>query len=116
MKKNKTKRVFSIFKVYDYKGGELSATTNISFDDVVGELIESGIIEHDAIEYSDDLYQLSDDKIRKICDECELKDDEYAGGDSTVISIYEHKKKRQLVSIEADEFKPYFADYIIRNK
>jgi len=116
MKKKKDKRVFSIFKVYDYKGGELSATTNVSFNNVVGELIEAGVMDHDKLEYADDIYNFSDKEIKTICNESEIKDTLYAGGDDTVIRVYEHKKKKVLTEVELEYFKPFFADYIIGNK
>ena len=119
MKKKKAKvedRIFSIFKVYDYKGGELSSTTNIDLDYVVSELIESGIIEHKEIEYSDDIYGKKDEDIRRICSECDLKDNLYAGGDNgPVLEIFEHKDNK-LTSVYPSEFQPLFADYIIKNK
>ena len=116
MKKDKNKRVFSIFRVYDYKGGELSTITNISLDDVVGELVEAGIMDHKEIEYSDDIYRFSDDDIIRICGESEIKDTTYAGGGDEVIRVFEHFKKKRIEEVEIEEFKPYFANYIIRKK
>jgi hypothetical protein len=43
-------RKFSIFKVYDYKGGELSSSVNLSEDEFFGELAEALNFEGDSEE------------------------------------------------------------------
>lgn len=46
-------KTYCIFKVYDYKGGELSSRTNLSHDSFIGELAES---------FENVVYKLNQDK------------------------------------------------------
>lgn len=109
-------RIFSIFKVYDYKGGELSSYTNIKLDSLIGEILESGTIKHKDIDCWEDLYDIEDEnKVREICSGLTIESDIYAGGDGTVMEIYEHKDNR-LHSISPESLQSQFADYILKNR
>ena len=111
-------RIFSIFKVYDYKGGELSSSTNMNFEDVVSEIIESGNLKHPEISYWEDLYEIADEnELERICSELKYESDLYAGGDEpgTVMVIFEHKNNK-LVGCNADEFISSVKQEILKNK
>ncbi len=56
-------KTYAIFKVYDYKGGELRSSTNLTYKDFINELTEL----FDNLEL-DDLSERRDRKIKKILD------------------------------------------------
>lgn len=101
-----TFRTFSMFKVYDYKGGELSSSVNISLDQIVGELLEG-------IEVS---WHLPEAEMREFFNNHEIQKDIYASIDSQGFcgEIYEHKDGK-LESIEPEYFLQFMADYILKN-
>jgi len=108
------KDTYSIFKVYDYKGGELSAIVNATFDDVMEMLAEN--IKHSELEYSEDIWDMSNDDITRVCTECDVEAELYAGGDEGWCGeIYRHKN-RNLKQVSPSKFKPHLAEYIINNK
>ena len=111
----KDKRIFSIFRVYDYKGGELSYDTNITLASVIGEVVESGLICHEDLDSWEDLYNIADEDLDKLCSEIKFEEAIYAGGDGTVMEIIEHVNNK-LVSFDIENTKPYIADYIRRNR
>ena len=104
-------RVFSIFKVYDYKGGELSTDLNLSFESLVSNVLEYGLYQHPEIEYSDDIYKMPLEELQKVIDECTFDSDLYAGGEGTVFEVFEHKDNR-LVSVDLSIIRPYMLDII----
>jgi len=116
-------RTFSIFKVYDYKGGELRTEVNKSFNYVVGEIIEAGMIEHKELPYSDSIYEILENlpkdealiKCNALINESTLRNDIYAGGDcGPIMKIFEHVDNR-LVQASLNEFKPYLAENIMKD-
>ena len=113
MKKND--RIFSIFKVYDYKGGELSTSVNIPLDGVIGELLESNIVSHPEVDCWGDFFELEDDRVDGVCKNLVFSDDTYAGGDGVIIEVFEHIGNK-LKSRELSFFNPFFAEYIKKNK
>jgi len=56
-------KTYAIFKVYDYKGGELSSSTNLTYKNFINELTEL----FDNLEL-DDLSERRDRKIKKVLD------------------------------------------------
>lgn len=97
-------KTWAIFRVYDYKGGELSSSVNLSYKSFIGELCEL----FDNVEF-DDLAARREKKIKKVLDEGDgvasdieyIKDEIakymkgkrfyslYAGGDGFCGEIYE---------------------------
>jgi hypothetical protein len=108
-------RKFSIFKVYDYKGGELSSLINLqeeSFYEELAELFEN----HEFLE--DDLDKMSEDLI---CEELEKiissRDfsSMYASNETTFTGeIYEHIDN-DLVKVSIKNFIPQIAEHIKKN-
>lgn len=106
---------YCIFKVYDYKGGELISNVNLTYKNFIGELSEL----FDNIDF-DSIKEKRDKKIKKILDDSNtnslldqikseiksyMKSDEfyseYAGGDGFCGDIYEvENNKLKLVDIE----------------
>jgi len=104
-------RVFSIFKVYDYKGGELSTDLNLSLESLVGNVLEYGLYQHPGIEYSDDIYKMPLEEMQTVIDECTFDSDLYAGGESTVFEVFEHIDNR-LVQVDLNFIRYYMLDAI----
>jgi hypothetical protein len=107
--------MYSIFKVYDYKGGELNSTINLSIDGLAAQLSES-------FENWFDERDL-DPKIMTIDDIEEeigiaMKDSDffstYAGGDGFCGKIFEHKNNL-LVSVQFGSFTKEIAVHIKNN-
>jgi len=71
-------KTWAIFKVYDYKGGELSSNVNLSYKEFIRELCEL----FDNLEF-DDLAERRDKKIKKVLDEGDgvASDIEYIKGE-----------------------------------
>lgn len=115
---------YCIFRVYDYKGGELSSSLNLTRERVAGSLAE-------LFENHIDLETISekrDRKISKVLDEetssvpeikeqllKALKDDDffstYAGGDGFCGEIYE-VDNNTLTSVSISSFVDDIANYI----
>ena len=93
---------YHIFKVYDYKGGELSTSINLSKERFVGEIIEN-FIDYDEIEFNQgtpDILKLSKDIVRNIK---ELSN--YAGGDSKVAKFFiTDEVSANLKSLDLEKF------------
>lgn len=104
-------RVFSVFQVYDYKGGELSSSTNISFQRLMGEIAEryDNILDYENIK----LESMTEEELVEFVKANPIEEDTYAGGDtgSFVGEIYEHKENK-LCSISINEFATEVAEYI----
>jgi len=106
-----SKRKFSIFKVYDYKGGELSSRVNLNEDSFFGELSE--MFEN----FEGDLKEMTVEEIQKEIEKMEDDDDfysTYAGGDGFVGELYEHKENK-LKEVSISDFFPEIAKYIKEN-
>jgi len=102
-------RIFSIFRVYDYKGGELSTSTNLFIEDLCCELAET-------LELGD-VSSLSEEeiseKIEKITSENFFFN--YAGSDRGFCGkIYEHVEN-QLKEVKFVDFLPQIASYVKTN-
>lgn len=80
---------YCIFKVYDYKGGELDSTLNMSYNELLVEISEmlafdffvenSNLPDHEIINF------VKSEKFkRKYIDQVSI----YAGGDNNVFEIY----------------------------
>ena len=93
---------YHIFKVYDYKGGELSTSINLSKERFVGEIIEY-FIDYDEIEFNQgtpDILKLSKDIVRNIK---ELS--KYACGDSQVAEFFStDDESLELTSVNLEKF------------
>jgi len=94
----------------------------VDFDYVLGEIIESELIQHKDLPYSDSIYIICDglledeakDKINLILSEATIGSDIYAGGEKIVMKVFEHKNN-QLHSISLSSFKPFLAECIIKD-
>lgn len=93
---------YHIFRVYDYKGGELSTSINLSKERFVGEIIED-FIDYDEIEFNKetlDILKLSKDILGNI-KELSL----YAGGDSDVARFFiTDASSANLKSLDLEKF------------
>ena len=93
---------YHIFKVYDYKGGELSTSINLLKQDFIGEILED-FIEYDEIEFNKetpDILKLSKDIVRNIK---ELG--KYAGGNSQVAEFFSTDEvSANLKSLDLEKF------------
>ena len=93
---------YHIFKVYDYKGGELSTSINLSKERFVGEIIEY-FIDYDEIEFNKetpDILKLSKDIVRNIK---ELG--KYAYGNSQVAEFFSTDEvSANLKSLDLEKF------------
>lgn len=93
---------YHIFRVYDYKGGELSTSLNLTKDKFVCSIIEY-FIEYDEIEFNQetpDIQKLSKDILGNIK---ELSN--YAGGDSQVAEFFSTDEvSANLKSLDLEKF------------
>lgn len=93
---------YHIFRVYDYKGGELSTSLNLLKQDFIGEIIED-FIDYDEIEFNKetpDILKLSKDILGNIK---ELSN--YAGGDSQVAEFFStDDESANLKSLDLEKF------------
>ena len=93
---------YHIFRVYDYKGGELSTSINLSKESFVGEIIEY-FIDYYEIEFDQetpDILKLSKDILENI-----IELGIYAGGDSQVASFFSTDElSANLKSIDLEKF------------
>lgn len=93
---------YHIFRVYDYKGGELSTSLNLLKERFVGEIIED-FIDYDEIEFNKetpDILKLSKDILGNIK---ELSN--YAGGDSQVAEFFSTDEvSANLKSLDLEKF------------
>lgn len=100
-------RTFSIFKVYDYKGGELSELINLDEEQLCYELWElfDFDLDDDDITVEDITKQL----LEKYNDDDFF--DEYAGGDGFCGKIFEHIDNK-LEYFDMEDFLPQLAQHI----
>ena len=104
------KRTFSIFQVYDYKGGELCTYTNLSETTLYSWLSE--LFEELELDRSipDIAVEEIEDELRKIENGRDFYSS-YACGDGFVGEIYEHIDNK-LVKISIKDCIPGIAKYI----
>ncbi len=116
---------YCIFKVYDYKGGELSSSINLTFEKFIGELSEL----FEGIDI-DSLQEKRDKKIKSLLEEENsintiklqiikmLKSNQfysnYAGGDGFCGKCYEVEDNK-LKSVKIDDYIDDIAKYIDKN-
>jgi hypothetical protein len=97
-----TESKYHIFRVYDYKGGELSSSLNLTKDKFICSIIEY-FIDYDEIEFNKeipDIQKLSKDILENIK---ELSN--YAGGDSIVAEFYRTSTESMVLeSITLEKF------------
>lgn len=124
-------KTYCIFKVYDYKGGELSSRVNLSHEDFIGELAEK--FENAAWELKEDKATRRDTKIDTIVDSvktdeykialksailAEINDSDfystYAGGDGFVGEMY-CIENNIMKSVSHSQFVDEIVDYIDKN-
>ena len=72
--------MYHIFRVYDYKGGELSSNINLTEDEFISELIETIFNDLDAIDLKLTNDRLKNDLLSQI-----KPTTEYAGRDSSIV-------------------------------
>ena len=97
-----TESKYHIFRVYDYKGGELSTSINLSKDEFICSIIEY-FIDYDEIEFDQekpDILKLSKDILGNI-KELSL----YAGGNSQVAEFFSTSvESTKLESLDLEKF------------
>jgi len=107
--------MFSLFRVYDYKGGELRSITNLPIDDLCAELFECSVVEELDDEYSaEQLMEMNNASIKKLYNNVTKirKSELYAGCDNLVYRIYHHADNK-LRSVDESQLKPFiFKKYI----
>jgi hypothetical protein len=108
------KRFFSIFKVHDYKGGELSSSVNLDYAQFISELIDS--LYTDVV---DDFYddQISEEDLLQYIKDYEVSFKIYAGGDENGFcgEMYEHVNGT-LIEVDIADFYEDIAKYLIEQK
>jgi 3-hydroxyacyl-CoA dehydrogenase len=111
-------QIYSIFKVYDYKGGELDSVLNQTRERMIAELAESHIFEHPELPYNDSAYIMvkeenySLNEVEQILNEAKFESGLYAGGDVSVIAVYEHINNK-LERVNLSSFKSEVISYIL---
>jgi hypothetical protein len=107
-----SKRKFSIFKVYDYKGGELNSNINLDERTFYAELAQ---LFEDQEFLEDDLADMTEEEICIELKRIEASNDfysYYAGSDGGFCGeIYEHINGN-LVEVKIEDFIPQIAYYI----
>lgn len=102
-------RKFSIFEVYDYRGGELSSRVNLNEDSFYGELAE---LFNNSAEFEENMtVEEIETAIKTALDD---EDFYYAGGDGFCGEIYEHKGSN-LTKVQIEDFIPEIAKYVKEN-
>ena len=112
---------YAIFKVYDYKGGELNASTNLDKEQLISNLAE--IFER--FSYCDDDDDESDEEglkkdlesIKTFINECLSRESffsTYAGGDGFCGEIYEVEGDK-IKEVSFTSFLEEIAQYIFNN-
>ncbi len=109
--------MYSIFRVYDYKGGELSSSINIDESRFIGKLADLFENGFDGLVDEPDFSRMNlkdiEDALKKIEKSNEFYS-EYAGGYGFVGEIYEHSNNK-LVSKSIKQFIPQIAKHIKEN-
>lgn len=98
-----TKTMYAVFQVYDYKGGELRAAINLSFDHFIGNLVES--FENYNIE-EDQPLDYYKEKVTEILKNKYDFYSTYAGGDGFCGNLY----KIENNIMEEVQFEDYIED------
>lgn len=101
-------KTYAIFKVYNYKGGELGTTTNMSFEDLLNELWEY-------YGNNPNLKTATEQDILDWLNANPIEESVYAGGDSFCGMLYEVEDSK-MRAIDLDEFNKELAAYIFTNK
>lgn len=115
---------YAIFKVYDYKGGELNASTNLDKEELISNLAEiferfSYCDDDDDEDESDEEGGLKKDleSIKTFINKCLSREDffsTYAGGDGFCGEIYEVEEDK-MVEVDLTDFLEEIAQYIFNN-
>jgi hypothetical protein len=102
---------YFIAKVYDYKGGELSTYTNLTFKRFITELAE----------YYEDIEGLEEitsnttyDEVLQVITDYEVPFGDYAGGDTIVASFYKVENSK-MTQVDIDDYLPDIAKHILEN-
>ena len=101
-------KTYAIFKVYDYKGGELSTTINMSFEDLLSELWK-------LYGNNPNLKTATEQNILDWLNANPIEESVYAGGGSFCGILYEVEDSI-MQAIGLDEFNKELAAYIFTNK
>jgi len=109
--------LFSLFIVYDYHGGKLTPSINISLNELIKKLFNNGVIKNDAFECYDQIFDFSNEDISKFCNSAILQEKTHAGdyNQDALIRIYEHVDNK-LVKVELSEFRNDICKFIINLK
>jgi len=107
---------YAIFKVYDYKGGELNASTNLDKEELISNLAE--IFENENFEDEDGEPIKKDlESIKTFINECLSRESffsTYAGGDGFCGEIYEVEGDK-MEEVSFTSFLEEIAQYIFEN-
>lgn len=107
---------YAIFKVYDYKGGELNAFTNLTKEQFISELAE--IFENRDFEDEDGEPIKKDlEAIKEFLNKCVSEEDfesTYAGGDGFCGNLYEIEGDK-MVYVGITSYLEEIAHYIFDN-
>ena len=94
---------YHLFKVYDYKGGELSSNINLSKVKVIKDILET--LDTNFYYDNEDTPLTKEEIITHIKDPSNLPEfSEYAGGDDTVAELYYTTLTGDLEEINITEF------------
>lgn len=104
-------RKFSIFSVYDYKGGELRSSTNLSEEEFYGQLAD--LVEHVVPDVTKLSVEEIQSKLEELCNKNDFESS-YAGGDGFCGEMYEHIGG-ELSTVEFIDFLPQVASFIKKN-
>lgn len=111
-KYRKADAVYTLIKVYDYKGGELNVTPNLTKEGLASELSEY----FENVFYEEDTLK-DRDTIEKIVSDAMIKGEiqsEYAGGDGYTFEIYK-AYRNQLTEVKFIEFREDIIKHIYKN-
>ena len=107
---------YAIFKVYDYKGGELNASTNLTKEQFISELAE--IFENRDFEDEEGEPIKKDlESIKEFINQCISEEDfesTYAGGDGFCGNLYEIDGDK-MVEVGITSYLEEIAQYIFDN-
>jgi hypothetical protein len=116
---------YAIFKVYDYKGGELNSSTNLDKEQLISNLAEIFERYNDCDDDDEDDEDESDEEglkkdleiIKSFINECLSREDffsTYAGGDGFCGEIYEVEGDK-MKEVDFTSFLEEIAQYIFNN-
>ena len=107
--------LYHIFRVYDYKGGELRCTTNLSKEKLLGSVCY--IFENAFSDIDGSLEGIEKSKILEILTKYTSDEDfysTYAGGGGFVGEIY-YTENNTMYEIDLSDTLDDMADYIMKN-